>query len=43
MITGVISWALFFTSTSEKQYLYANELLIGEEIADYKEVTDKET
>ncbi|GAO27748.1 type I restriction-modification system subunit M [Geofilum rubicundum] len=34
---------IFYKYLSEKQYLYANTLLEGEEIKDYKEVTDKET
>src|SRR5690554_193049 len=34
---------IFYKYLSEKQYLYANELLIGEEVTDFKEVTDKET
>ncbi len=34
---------IFYKYLSEKQYLYANDLLIGEEVTDYKEVTDKET
>ena len=34
---------IFYKYLSEKQYLYANELLAGEEVTDYKEVTDKET
>lgn len=34
---------IFYKYLSEKQYLYANELLVGEEVTDYKEVTDKET
>jgi len=34
---------IFYKYLSEKQYLYANELLEGEEVTDYKEVTDPET
>ncbi len=34
---------IFYKYLSEKQYLYANELLIGEQVTDYKNVTDKET
>ncbi len=34
---------IFYKYLSEKQYLYANELLEGEEITDYKEVIDTET
>ncbi|MFL1013618.1 type I restriction-modification system subunit M [Flavisericum labens] len=34
---------IFYKYLSEKQYLYANELLKGEEVTDYKEVTDTET
>jgi type I restriction enzyme M protein len=34
---------IFYKYLSEKQYLYANELLKGEEVTDYKEVTDPET
>jgi type I restriction enzyme M protein len=34
---------IFYKYLSEKQYLYANELLEGEEVTDYKEVTDTET
>ena len=33
---------IFYKYLSEKQYLYANELLIGEAVTDYKEVTDPE-
>ncbi len=33
---------IFYKYLSEKQYLYANELLEGEEITDYKKVTDPE-
>lgn len=33
---------IFYKYLSEKQYLYANELLIGEKDTDYKEVTDPE-
>lgn len=33
---------IFYKYLSEKQYLYANELLIGEKVTDYKEVTDPE-
>jgi type I restriction enzyme M protein len=34
---------IFYKYLSEKQYLYANELLKGEAITDYKKVTDPET
>lgn len=34
---------IFYKYLSEKQYLYANELLIGEKVTDYKLVTDAET
>lgn len=34
---------IFYKYLSEKQYLYATQLLIGEEVTDYKEVTDTET
>ena len=34
---------IFYKYLSEKQYLYANELLQGEEVTDYKEVSDNET
>ncbi len=34
---------IFYKYLSEKQYLYANELLIGEEVTDFKNVTDPET
>lgn len=34
---------IFYKYLSEKQYLYANELLEGEQVTDYKEVTDPET
>jgi len=33
---------IFYKYLSEKQYLYANNLLEGEEVTDYKEVTDPE-
>lgn len=33
---------IFFKYLSEKQYIYANELLVGEEITDYKNLKDKE-
>ena len=33
---------IFYKYLSEKQYLYANGLLEGEEVTDYKEVTDPE-
>jgi type I restriction enzyme M protein len=33
---------IFYKYLSEKQYLYANELLVGEAVTDYKEVRDKE-
>jgi type I restriction enzyme M protein len=34
---------IFYKYLSEKQLLYANELLIGEEVTDYKLVKDQET
>jgi len=34
---------IFYKYLSEKQLLYANELLVGEAVTDYKQVTDKET
>lgn len=34
---------IFYKYLSEKQYLYANRLLEGEEVTDYKKVTDPET
>lgn len=34
---------IFYKYLSEKQYFYANELLEGEKVTDYKNVTDKET
>ncbi len=34
---------IFYKYLSEKQYLYANELLVGEPVQDYKLVTDPET
>lgn len=34
---------IFYKYLSEKQYLYANELLEGEEVTDFKKVTDQET
>ena len=34
---------IFYKYLSEKQTLYANELLIGEAVTDYTKVTDKET
>ena len=34
---------IFYKYLSEKQYLYANGLLVGEKITDYKEVLDTET
>ena len=34
---------IFYKYLSEKQYLYANELLIGEEVTDFKEVKELET
>lgn len=34
---------IFYKYLSEKQYLYANELLEGEEVTDYTKVTDTET
>ncbi len=34
---------IFYKYLSEKQYLYATQLLLGEEVTDYKEVTDTET
>ena len=33
---------IFYKYLSEKQYLYANELLVGEEVTDYKKVADPE-
>lgn len=33
---------IFYKYLSEKQYLYANKLLVGEEVTDYKQVVDKE-
>tara|TARA_R110002050_G_scaffold65695_1_gene142055 strand:+ start:288 stop:1856 length:1569 start_codon:yes stop_codon:yes gene_type:complete len=33
---------IFYKYLSEKQYLYANELLQGEEVTDFKNVTDQE-
>ena len=33
---------IFYKYLSEKQYLYANSLLEGEEVTDYKKVTDSE-
>ena len=33
---------IFYKYLSEKQYLYANHLLEGEEVTDYKQVTDPE-
>lgn len=33
---------IFYKYLSEKQYLYANKLLEGEEVTDYKKVTDPE-
>jgi type I restriction enzyme M protein len=33
---------IFYKYLSEKQYLYANELLVGEKVTDYKDVNDKE-
>lgn len=34
---------IFYKYLSEKQLLYANDLLVGEEVIDYKEVTNQET
>ena len=34
---------IFYKYLSEKQYFYANELLEGEEVTDYKNVNDQET
>jgi type I restriction enzyme M protein len=34
---------IFYKYLSEKQYIYANELLEGEDITDYREVKDNET
>ncbi len=34
---------IFYKYLSEKQYLYANKLLEGEEVTDYKKVSDTET
>ena len=34
---------IFYKYLSEKQLIYANELLIGEEVTDYKLVSDQET
>ena len=34
---------IFFKYLSEKQYLYANELLEGEAVTEYTDVTDKDT
>lgn len=34
---------IFYKYLSEKQTLYANELLVGEAVTDYKTVTEKET
>src|SRR5690554_6919195 len=34
---------IFFKYLSDKQYLYANELLEGEAVTEYTEVSDKET
>ncbi|MEX2397549.1 MAG: N-6 DNA methylase, partial [Balneolales bacterium] len=34
---------IFYKYLSEKQYLYANELLKGEKVTDFKNVTDTET
>src|SRR5690606_13662097 len=34
---------IFFKYLSEKQYLYANELLMGEAVTEYTKVTDAET
>lgn len=33
---------IFYKYLSEKQYLYANELLQGEEVTDYKKIKDRE-
>jgi type I restriction enzyme M protein len=32
---------IFYKYFSEKQYYYANELLVGEEVTDYKKVTNQ--
>jgi type I restriction enzyme M protein len=34
---------IFYKYLSEKQTIYANELLVGEPVADYKKVTDNDT
>ncbi len=34
---------IFYKYLSEKQHLYANELLVGEVVTEYKEITDTET
>ncbi|KGL63378.1 type I restriction-modification system subunit M N-terminal domain-containing protein [Polaribacter sp. Hel1_85] len=34
---------IFYKYLSEKQLLYANELLVGEKVTDFKKVTDKDT
>ncbi len=34
---------IFYKYLSEKQYLYVNELLVGEEVTDYRDVKDPET
>jgi len=34
---------IFYKYLSEKQYGYANELLVGEPVVDYQQVTDRET
>lgn len=34
---------IFYKYLSEKQYLYANKLLDGEDVTDYKKITDTET
>ena len=34
---------IFYKYLSEKQYLYANDLLVGEEVTDFRLVTDRET
>ena len=34
---------IFYKYLSEKQYHYANHLLVGEDVTDYNKVTDKDT
>jgi type I restriction enzyme M protein len=44
MTTGdYILGFIFYKYLSEKQYLYANQLLEGEDVTDYSKVTDIET